>query len=434
MKSIRIVSLVSIIAVIFLFSCKLRQSSTTDSGYVASTKELNWLRNNAIKIKTVEAGNGFDDLQPLKKIIGNSRIVGLGENTHGTSEVFRMKHRLVEFLIEDMGYSVFAIEANLPEAYRINDYVLNGNGDPKDLLKGLNLWPWNTQEVLDMVLWMREYNASGKGKIQFTGFDMSTIGGAFDNIRDYAFKYDSALIPSMDSISSLIHPGNLKDYTDSKIREISLEVKQISRSIANQLAAKRNSIIAERGEPGYSLLVRNAEIMIQSSDTANLSDLKVRDKYMAQNVDWILENNPGSKIILWAHSGHIRKLEGFLGGLLSQKYGNDYVNIGFLSNSGTYTASDNSGILNSANKLEPGKPGSFEYSFHKSGIPLFCIGFSGLNKSSPESGWLTLELKCGGAGSYVQPIQYYPQNLSQYFNAVIFIDSTHSSHCFNISK
>jgi erythromycin esterase-like protein len=153
---------------------------------------------------------------------------------------------------------------------------------------------------------------------------------------------------------------------------------------------------------------------------------------MAQNVDWIMNNNPGSKIILWAHSMHLRKLERFMGGILAEKYGDDYVNIGFLSNSGTYTASDNSGVLTSANKLETGKPGSFEYSFHKTGIPCFCIDFKSVNKASPESVWLTYELKCGGAGSYVQPIQYYPQDISKYFNAVIFIDSTNGSHCFDI--
>jgi erythromycin esterase len=148
---------------------------------------------------------------------------------------------------------------------------------------------------------------------------------------------------------------------------------------------------------------------------------------MAQNAEWILENNRGSKIILWAHSGHIRKLETYMGGILAEKYGDDYVNIGFLSNSGTYTATDKFGWLSSSNRLEVGKPGSFEYSFHKTGLPCFCIDFKKVNVASPESRWLNYELKCGGSGSYVQDIQYYPVNISEQFNAVIFIDSTSAS-------
>ena len=133
-----------------------------------------WLKTNAIRLSTVEAGHGFADMQPLKKVIGDARIVSLGEATHGSREFFQLKHRMLEFLATEKGFTIFSIEANMPEAYRLNDYVLNGNGDPATLIKGMYFWTWSTEEVLDMVLWMREFNKSGKGRIQFTGFDMQT--------------------------------------------------------------------------------------------------------------------------------------------------------------------------------------------------------------------------------------------------------------------
>src|SRR5688572_2644001 len=83
-----------------------------------------WVRSTAIRLQTVEAGRGFADLQPLKRVVGNARIVSLGEATHGTREFFQLKHRLLEFLATEMGFTIFSIEANLPEAYRLNDYVL----------------------------------------------------------------------------------------------------------------------------------------------------------------------------------------------------------------------------------------------------------------------------------------------------------------------
>src|ERR1043165_3174981 len=133
---------------------------------------VDWITANAVRLKTTEAGNGFADMQPLKKIIGNARIVSLGEATHGTREFFQLKHRILEFLASEMGFTIFSIEANMPEAYRLNDYVLNGTGDPAKLLKGMYFWTWDTQEVLEMIHWMREFNKSGKGRVQFTGFDM----------------------------------------------------------------------------------------------------------------------------------------------------------------------------------------------------------------------------------------------------------------------
>jgi erythromycin esterase-like protein len=152
--------------------------------------ELDWLRASVIEVKTVDAGTGFADLQKLKTAIGDARIVSLGEATHGSREIFQMKHRLTEFLASELGFTIFSIEANMPEAYRVNDYVLRGVGDPKALLKGMYFWTWNTEEVLAMIEWMRQFNASGKGRIQFTGFDMQTPTVAMTIVQEFLDKVE----------------------------------------------------------------------------------------------------------------------------------------------------------------------------------------------------------------------------------------------------
>ncbi len=157
----------------------------------------------AIRLDTVEAGNGFADMQPLKHAIGNARIVSLGEATHGTREFFQLKHRMLEFLATEMGFTIFSIEANMPEAYRLNDYVLYGRGDPKQLLKGMYFWTWDTEEVLDMILWMREFNQSGKGRVEFTGFDMQTPDVAIQIVDDFVAKYDPQYLADIRLASSL---------------------------------------------------------------------------------------------------------------------------------------------------------------------------------------------------------------------------------------
>jgi erythromycin esterase-like protein len=159
---------------------------------------VQWMRQNAIPLQTVEAGHGFADLQPLGQIVGNARIVELGEATHGTREFFQLKHRMVEYLAAQKGFTIFSIEGNMPEAYRLNDYVLHGVGDPKELLKGLYFWTWNTQEVLDMILWMRDFNQSGKGHIEFTGFDMQFATLSVEAVRHFVQQYDPAWLPTLD--------------------------------------------------------------------------------------------------------------------------------------------------------------------------------------------------------------------------------------------
>src|SRR5262249_5688561 len=81
--------------------------------------------------------------------------------------------------------------------YRLNDYVLNGTGDPAELIRGMYFWTWDTEEVLDMVRWMRTFNESGKGRVQFTGFDMQTPTVAAENVRTFVAKYEPAYLSSL---------------------------------------------------------------------------------------------------------------------------------------------------------------------------------------------------------------------------------------------
>ncbi len=167
-----------------------------------------WVRTHAIPLTTVEANNGFKDLQPLKSLIGDARIVSLGEATHGSREIFQLKHRMIEFLASEMGFTIFAIEANMPEAYRVNDYVLNGNGDPAQLLRGMYFWTWDTEEVLTMIKWMRAFNQSGKGRIEFTGFDMQTPTVALDLARQFVAQNDPAYLATFAESASLVARSN----------------------------------------------------------------------------------------------------------------------------------------------------------------------------------------------------------------------------------
>src|SRR5207244_3265201 len=195
-----------ILIITLLFLTGLARTNASEDQTV-----VEWIRAHAVPLKTVEAGHGFSDMEPLKSIVGDARIVSLGEATHGTREFFQLKHRMLEFLASEMGFTVFSIEANMPEAYRLNDYVLNGNGDPAKLIKGMYFWTWDTQEVLDMVLWMREFNKSGKGRVQFTGFDMQTPNVAADIVRDFVdkndTKYADALRKASDVAKAAPHAG-----------------------------------------------------------------------------------------------------------------------------------------------------------------------------------------------------------------------------------
>ncbi|HLL45960.1 MAG TPA: erythromycin esterase family protein, partial [Longimicrobiaceae bacterium] len=161
--------------------------------------DVSWLRRNAVPFRTDAPGGDLSDLAPLGRIVGNARVVGLGEATHGTREFFRMKHRVLEYLVKERGFNTFAIEATWAECERINDYVHGAPGDPRKLLSAQRFWTWNTQEVLDMIEWMRRHNQNpGRApRVSFHGFDMQYQRVAMDDVEAFLARVDPAALPAI---------------------------------------------------------------------------------------------------------------------------------------------------------------------------------------------------------------------------------------------
>ena len=105
------------------------------------------------KLETVD----FNDLKPFGGVIKKARISALGEATHGTSEFFKLKHRLLQYGIHELGVRTFILEDNQLQVERINRYVLWGEGSARSSIRGL-FAVWNTQEMLEMIDWIRAYN------------------------------------------------------------------------------------------------------------------------------------------------------------------------------------------------------------------------------------------------------------------------------------
>ena len=116
-----------------------------------------WIRRHAYPLSSVDPLAPLADLRPLRHMVGDARVVGLGESTHGAHEQFTIKHRVVRFLVEEMGFRALAFEEDWTKGIQLNEYVLTGRGDPQALLADAGP-PWRTQEILDLIRWMYGYN------------------------------------------------------------------------------------------------------------------------------------------------------------------------------------------------------------------------------------------------------------------------------------
>lgn len=260
-----------------------------------------------IKFKTVKYNSGFEDLSALESILNDKKLVAIGEATHGTKEFFQMKHRMFQFLVEKMGYNVFGIEASMTDCMAINDYILYGKGDPKKVIKGMNFWTWDTKEVLVMVEWMRKYNESHIKKIKFYGFDMQFSSTAAENVTEYLKKVDAAYEVKVE--------GALLKFNNKELDygvKIKLPIDEI-KDIINHFEKNKDEYIEKSSKEQYELYKENLNIICEFYDTFAIkrSDYErenKRDKYMAENIKWILDNEaPDSKMMVWAHNVHVSK-------------------------------------------------------------------------------------------------------------------------------
>ncbi len=177
--------------------------------------ERGWLAAHAHPLLRTDAGTPADDLAPLGEIVGEARVVALGEGTHGTHEFFTLKHRIFEYLVDQKGFTLFAIEANQPEAELLNAYIQGGPGDGAALVAGMGFWTWNTREVLDLVEWMRTHNtrvrAEGTGRaLTFAGVDMQTPDLAMAEVKRFLRETggdEAAALTSQVAIYDQPRPG-----------------------------------------------------------------------------------------------------------------------------------------------------------------------------------------------------------------------------------
>lgn len=293
------------------------------------------LRSKMIPLAGTEVTGDHSDLMFLKEYFKDKRLIGLGESSHGTKEHFMMKHRLIRFLVEEMGFRTFIIEASMQACLNINEYVLNGKGDARTALASQKYWTWNTTEVLAMIEWMREHNLRCKRgeEVRFLGCDIKPMAEACELLKDYIGKYapeffdEAATIIDDAAAQPLIWPGTGAPVCSPPML------------LLGWMDARRQELITKSSPEEYSAALLSARFILQSYES-QFDILNVRDKYMFENTVAIMDSLPkGSKAIFWAHNGHISRQFSFntVGGRLADYYGSAYCPLGFMFKDGEFT-------------------------------------------------------------------------------------------------
>lgn len=398
------------------------------------------------------------DYDPLLEIIGDARFVLLGEASHGTHEFYRHRAQITKRLIQEKGFRAVAVEADWPDAFRVNRYVrgTGGDADAAEALSGFTrfpAWMWRNADVLDFVGWLRAYNdslPSNGRKAGFYGLDLYSLHASIEAVLNYLDKVDPAgaerarrryacfenFGEDPQEYGYAAGLGLSRTCEDEVIGQL-LDLQRRAADYARRdgRIAADDFFYAEQN----ARLVKNAEQYYRSMFRGRVSSWNLRDAHMAETLDFLVEHfalqGERSKIVLWAHNSHLgdaratemgRLGEWNVGQLVRQRYGHDAVLIGFTTYTGTVTAASDWGGAAERKRVRPAMPGSFEALFHECGIPSFVLT---LPRGAPASLGLAESMWERAIGVIYRPeselaSHYFHARLSDQFDAIIHVDRT----------
>jgi erythromycin esterase-like protein len=384
------------------------------------------------------------DYDPLLHRIAGAHFALLGEASHGTHEFYRERAEITRRLIEEQDFTAVAVEADWPDAYRVNEYV-RGAGDPADpeaALAGFRRfpsWMWRNRDVLDFVRWLRRHNDSlppSATKVGFYGLDLYSLYASIDAVIRYLDQVDPAAARRARAryacFDHFAEDSRRYGYsawlglTESCEREAVNQLVELRRRAAEfqrrdgQLAADQ-FFFAEQN----ARLVRNAEAYYRAMFQGRVSSWNLRDRHMAETLEALARHlgaRKEPKIAVWEHNSHLgdaratemgRAGELNVGQLVRERHGADCVLIGFSTYRGTVTAAADWGGPAERRNVRPALDGSYEALFHETGVARFLLLFHTGEQIAMDLSEPRLERAIG--------VIYRPESerLSHYFEAVL---------------
>jgi len=418
-----------------------------DTGFnpgLPTEQDMAFIKKYSTPFQHIDPYASLEDLDFLSEKIIDAEIVGLGESTHGTSEIFTMKHRLFRFLVEKHGFTVFLLEGHVGASYRINEYIHTGKGDPTELVKNIGFWTWSTEEVLELVKWMRQYNkgVSSEKRLSFIGVDIQGVVeeiDVIDSLSQYMPTLHKELMASYLPIQSVGDKLRKGDYFEG-FRDSLKMLAPMAKTALEKIEASQNSITGATSSLNYHWLYYMAKSVENYLDFNNVMlNRKIedpfflsRDSLMAANIQYVQKHLRPGKAVYWAHNGHIANayfdlLGNVVGWYLKKNYGDDYKTIGFSFEKGYYQAIDGrKGKLTANNFAYPPFPGCFEYLLSQQKKPLLFFDIRKSVVDQPRY-YQNQRFKLRHVGSFAIDNQFSEEPLHEHYDYLIYFGETHAA-------
>ncbi|HEV8604194.1 MAG TPA: erythromycin esterase family protein [Tepidisphaeraceae bacterium] len=403
-------------------------------------------------------GREIGDYQRLVDEMGRAGLVLIGEASHGTHEFYETRARITERLIEEKGFNAVVVEADWPDAWRVNRWVrgFNDDEDAEGALGGFKRfpqWMWRNEDVLEFVEWMRRFNDArprGREKVGFYGMDLYSLYTSVEEVLKYLNKVDlAAARRARWRYSCLGHSGEDAqaygyaasfELSRSCEDEVVAQLVELRRGAAEY--AKRDGRVAE-DEYFYAeqnaRLIANAERYYRAMFEGGTESWNVRDRHMVETLGALVDYLDGhvgkTKVVVWAHNSHLGDARATdvgergqlnVGQLVREKWGMDETRlVGFSTHKGTVTAATDWDGPAETKRVRPSLEGSWERAFHDVGGDFLMM-----LREMKEGREMFLEERLERAiGVIYRPeteriSHYFGARIGEQFDAVIHLDET----------
>ena len=383
------------------------------------------IETNAVTISNTDPRSALIETERLNEIFREVQIFGFGEATHGTKEFAQIKFKFLKYLVQEQGLKNVAIEASYGNCLAINQYIKGKEGDARELLKKLEYWIWNTDEMLEVIEWMRNYNLEKEpsAQINFYGIDITDPTYSATSLKDYLegekLEENTELIKVLEIYSSKNKAGNLKKRTYKKHFAI------LERLKAAFLSSE---------DCGSPFLNRLTTSVLQYIALQIDMSQEIRDREMFENIKWISDSNgENSKVFIWSMNFHVKKNtvtftnDLSMGYHLKENFGDKYYSLGFDFGSGNFNA-----VNTKKRKIEefsisaPMKNSSTEV-FDSSPIDIFLLDFNGIEEKSQLNDFIHRKVFYRAIGSNYSPKMIEKERLNEAYDGIIFVRKTEAS-------
>lgn len=402
-----------------------------------------------------EAGEPLGDLDAaiaaLVERIGDARLVLLGESTHGTSEFYRMRARISQALIERRGFQFVAVEADWPDAMRVNryvsDYLPRARVDFTPFAR-FPTWMWRNQEVSEFVEWLRAHNLKQSERLHqagFYGLDLYSLFTSVAHVLAYLDSVDpdaariararyGALTPWQKDPSAYGQAVLTGRYASSETAVVTM---------LRELLARRLEYGRKDGEQFFDAaqnarVVASAERYYRAMYYGSATSWNLRDTHMFDTLVSLLGfHGAGSRGIVWAHNSHVGNAmatemsargELNIGQLCRTRFGEGVYVIGFGTDHGTVAAASNWDEPMQRMRVRPAHPQSYERLCHDSALAAFMLHLRAPRRRAVRDELLADRLE-RAIGVVYRPdseraSHYFFASLPQQFDEYIWFDET----------